>query len=147
MGLCAISFTAIKNMISATGTQHCLSFLLVGALWGCTNPFLRTGTTDLVTDSKSAWYVRLYRTLCNWRFTIPFILNQSGPLVYYYLLGKAEISLASPICNSLTFAFTAITSWFLGESVGNSLLTLLGIVFVLAGVTVCTLSRVNMDSL
>lgn len=76
------------------------------------------------------------------QFFVPFVLNQSGSVVYYYLLGTmgacaecwlrvrslnrslmlplvplvaSEVSLAVPICNSLAFAFTAVTAYVLGE--------------------------------
>ncbi len=71
------------------------------------------------------------------KFVIPFALNQSASLLYVYLLGSSgmshkvnqdhsanlisahimllDISMAVPICNSLTFVFTAITSVILGE--------------------------------
>ena len=35
--------------------------------------------------------------------------------LYFYLLGSTEISMAVPICNSLTFIFTAIAAKLLGE--------------------------------
>ena len=125
--------------------QQFFSFLLVGALWGCTNPFLRSGSKDLVEGGEAdgrSWFRRTLATLLNFRFIIPFALNQSGSMVYYYLLGTADITLASPICNSLTFAFTAITSWLLGEKLGSFFYTAIGIFLVVTGVTVCTLSKV-----
>ena len=125
--------------------QQFFSFLLVGALWGCTNPFLRSGSKGLVKEDQNDefnWFQRLVKTLLDFRFIIPFALNQSGSMVYYYLLGTADITLANPICNSLTFAFTAVTSWLLGEKLGSFLYTAVGIALVLAGVTVCTLSKV-----
>ena len=85
----------------------------------------------------------LIKTFTNIKFIIPFALNQSGSMVYYYLLGTADISLASPICNSLTFTFTAITSWLIGEKIDSPFYTIIGIIFVLFGVTLCTLSRLE----
>ena len=93
-----------------------LSFVLVGAIWGCTNPFLKEGTSDIQAapkkDSRIAQIVsEIYMTLTNWKvslfftlisvffllititvhvqFIIPFALNQSGSAVYYYLLGTS----------------------------------------------------------
>ena len=139
--------------------QQCLSFLLVGALWGCTNPFLREGSKDAVntetvktneTASSSCvnmlptFMQDLIKSFTNIKFIVPFALNQSGSMVYYYLLGTADISLASPICNSLTFTFTAITSILVfGERLDSPFHTILGIIFVLFGVTLCTWSRLE----
>ncbi|KAI9905563.1 hypothetical protein PsorP6_014062 [Peronosclerospora sorghi] len=111
-------------MSSAVSTF--LSFLLVGALWGCTNPLIKRGSHDDVMHSRNDNSIRefakqLVGLLKNWRvrdinnFVLPFALNQSGSVVYVYLLGSAEISNAVPICNSLTFVFTALTSRLLGE--------------------------------
>ena len=140
---------------SSAFIRQCLSFMLVGALWGCTNPFLREGSKDAASTKKKAkqpssrcfqllpsFLQELFLTFTNLKFIIPFALNQSGSMVYYYLLGTADISLASPICNSLTFTFTAITSWLIGEKIDSPFFTIIGIVFVLIGVTLCTLSRV-----
>ena len=144
--------------------QQCLSFLLVGALWGCTNPFLREGSKDAIKHEEEdttsnysseknkssscfnmlpTFVQELIKTFTNIKFIIPFALNQSGSMVYYYLLGTADISLASPICNSLTFTFTAITSWLIGEKIDSPFYTIIGIIFVLFGVTLCTLSRLE----
>ena len=48
--------------------------------------------------------------------------------------------MAVPICNGLTFLFTAITAWALGEKVDSPVLAASGSVLILAGVTVCAVS-------
>jgi len=99
------------------------------------------------------------------------LINQSGSLVYYYLLGSTgkkgyltalvcllicgssfqgymqwmtasflfwstELSLSVPICNSLTFVFTALTSWVLGEKIHRPLQAVGGMMLVLAGIAI-----------
>jgi hypothetical protein len=129
------------------------SFALVGALWGCTNPLLKEGSSSSVDQaarvaqksnkqeaSGDLWSRQLrilFGVLTNWRFLLPYVLNQSGSVVYVYLLGSSDISLAVPICNSLTFVFTAITSWLMGERMGDPGKTLGGAALVLVGVTIC----------
>lgn len=49
----------------------------------------------------------------------------------------SDISLAVPICNSLTFVFTALTSHLLGERVDDPVRVGLGCALVLAGVSLC----------
>ncbi|KAG7388570.1 hypothetical protein PHYPSEUDO_012207 [Phytophthora pseudosyringae] len=105
-------------MNSAVSTL--LSFLFVGALWGCTNPLIKRGSNDDVMytrkdNSVGEFVQQLVGLVKNWQFVLPFALNQSGSVVYVFLLGSADISNAVPICNSLTFVFTAITSRLLGE--------------------------------
>lgn len=46
---------------------------------------------------------------------MPFLLNQCGSVLYFLTLQSTDLSLAVPVSNSLTFVFTAITGWFLGE--------------------------------
>ena len=59
--------------------------------------------------------------------------------IYYYL--HTDISLAVPICNALTFVFTALTSYLLGEKVENPLRVMIGCLCVLLGVTICVMSK------
>lgn len=46
---------------------------------------------------------------------VPFIINQSGSILYFLTLSKTDISLAIPVTNSLTFMITAMTGSILGE--------------------------------
>lgn len=74
------------------------------------------------------------------QFFVPFVVNQSGSVLYYYLLGSVDLSMAVPICNSLTFVFTALASRLLGEQqVGPRIIG--GMVCILAGVSVCVYSK------
>lgn len=85
--------------------------------------------------------LQLYYTLSHWQFIVPFILNQSGSVVYVYLLGSTEISMAVPICNSLTFVFTAITAHILGEVPVYPFQTYGGMCLVLIGIAICIDSK------
>lgn len=53
--------------------------------------------------------------VCSLQYILPFLLNQCGSVLYFLTLQNTDISLAVPVSNSLTFVFTAITGWFLGE--------------------------------
>uniref|UniRef100_A0A7S2CTM5 EamA domain-containing protein n=1 Tax=Octactis speculum TaxID=3111310 RepID=A0A7S2CTM5_9STRA len=131
------------------------SLVLVGMLWGCTNPFLKHGTAEndtktlsengtasmdgMHSEPTSADGIKNLWTLLRWKALIPYVINQLGSVVYYILLGSADISMAVPICNSLTFVFTAITGWLLGERLGSPMCAVFGITCVLVGVTICVL--------
>ena len=60
-----------------------LSFLLVGTLWGTTNAFMESGTTQKTEKVKKevpkTFIARLFGDLgnlfANWRFLLPFGLN------------------------------------------------------------------------
>ncbi|XP_017027179.1 transmembrane protein 234 homolog [Drosophila kikkawai] len=94
--------------------------LAVGLLWGVTNPFIRLGSQGIesVKDTGSKWrnFLQEARTIgSRWRYWIPFGLNQCGSALYVWTLQSASITVAVPVANSLSFAFTAITGYALGE--------------------------------
>ncbi|EDX06362.1 transmembrane protein 234 homolog [Drosophila simulans] len=94
--------------------------LAVGLLWGVTNPFIRLGSQGIesVGNTGSKWrnFVQEARTIgSRWRYWIPFGLNQCGSALYVWTLQRASITVAVPVANSLSFAFTAITGYALGE--------------------------------
>ena len=69
---------------------------------------------------------------------IPILINQSGSFVFYFILLHEPISVAGPVCNSLTFIFTAITGYFVfKEEIHSPLLLIIGIIFVLFGIYIC----------
>lgn len=97
-----------------------MQLLGVGLLWGVTNPFIRLGSQGIesVEDTGS----RLNNFLAELRlvgsrlnYWIPFGLNQIGSLLYVWTLQSTNITIAVPVANSLSFAFTAITGYLLGE--------------------------------
>ena len=51
-------------------------------------------------------------------------------------LATTEVSIAVPVTNSLTFVFTALVGHFIGEERASHT-SLLGVVFVIAGVAAC----------
>lgn len=122
-------------------------YLIVGILWGCTNPFIKHAqasgkhlSNPTTTESKSYSQV-LQRFFTEPALFLPFLINQSGSLFYYYIISRQPISLASPVCNSLSFIFTAVTSyWYFKEELHSLPMLLVGIIFVLLGSYVCILS-------
>lgn len=125
--------------------QTFLSYLIVSILWGCTNPFIKhaqttnsqnTGTKDH-RESKTI-SGNITRLIRDYKMMIPFVGNQLGSIVFYFLLSTEPISIASPVCNSLSFLFTAITSYFVfHEIVKYPFLLLAGTVVIVAGTAVC----------
>ncbi|KAH8345534.1 hypothetical protein KR084_007606, partial [Drosophila pseudotakahashii] len=94
--------------------------LAVSLLWGVTNPFIRLGSQGLesIRDTGSKWrnFLQEARTVgSRWRYWIPFGLNQCGSALYVWTLQSTNITVAVPVANSLSFAFTAITGYALGE--------------------------------
>ncbi|XP_008294492.1 transmembrane protein 234 [Stegastes partitus] len=123
-----------------------LSLLLVSVLWGCTNPFLKRGTEGLEEVTRTSRVSQLLAEVkflfLNFKYLVPFLLNQSGSLVYYYTLSTAELSLAVPVANSLTFLCTLLTGRLLGEDFGGKQ-AVVGMFLTMAGITLCVISSVE----
>ncbi|XP_005099930.1 transmembrane protein 234 homolog [Aplysia californica] len=120
----------------------------VAFLWGATNPLLKRnskGVEKIQKNGKISQFIAEFKFLfLNWKYLLSFLLNQSGSVVYYITLASADLTLAVPITNSLTFIFTALSSQVLGEKNLNWE-TLCGMVLVVAGVLLCVLSKTELE--
>lgn len=127
-----------------------VSLVLVSTLWGCTNPLLKKGTRGIETVTQSSRVAQLLAEfkflLLNLSYMVPFLLNQSGSLIYYYTLSTTELSLAVPVTNSLTFLCTLITGKLLGEEFGGKR-AVAGMFLTMTGITLCVLSSINQSKL
>ncbi|XP_023159997.2 transmembrane protein 234 homolog isoform X1 [Drosophila hydei] len=97
-----------------------LQLLAVGLLWGVTNPFIRLGSKGIETVKDTGSRYRNFLSELRMigsrlHYWVPFGLNQCGSLLYVWTLRSANITIAVPLANSLSFAFTAITGYLLGE--------------------------------
>ncbi len=123
--------------------------VLVALLWGATNPFMGSSDKDKKekekkTDGSKKHRKSWLRTILsdtaalfsNWRFLVPFGLNQLGSVLYNYSLSQYPVSLAQPIANGLAIPVTAVTAHLLGER-ALRLDTCLGVCLVLAGAWCC----------
>eukprot|EP00941_MAST-03F_sp_MAST-3F-sp1_P001070 g1070.t1 len=117
-------------------------------LWGATNPMLRAGS-DSIKDEKrdgtrherSGGQVRnlctdIIRLFSEWRFVVPFCINQLGSIMHVWLLGNGDMSVVIPCCNALTFIFTAIVSWLMGEQLVNIKELVIGGTCIVLGVAI-----------
>jgi hypothetical protein len=105
-------------------------YLLIGSIWGVTNPFLKSTSLpkrSTVTASKGNFIKDTLEFLKDIGTRLPFIfaflINQSGSLVFYFLLGSGrDMSVVVPAVNSITFCVTSITEGFLEGRKGGSYL-------------------------
>ncbi|XP_055705108.1 transmembrane protein 234 homolog [Phlebotomus papatasi] len=129
--------------------NNVVSLVLVGFLWGATNPLIKKGSQGIQHVEANSKIQKLFLEIkfiiTRWQYWIPFLLNQSGSLVYFLTLQNTELSLAVPVANSLTFVFTAITAKILGEQQLHTR-ELLGILLILTGTTVCMVDRAWKDT-
>lgn len=123
-----------------------MSLLLVAGLWGCTNPFLKRGTEGIEQVQKGnkvlQFLAEVKFLILNIKYLIPFVLNQTGSLVYYLTLASTDLSLAVPVANSLTFLFTILTGKLLGEEFGG-MRAVAGMFLTMVGITLCVISSVR----
>lgn len=119
--------------------------MLVAALWGGTQPLLKRASSGLQQVHERTWARQLVGEMkalfLNTEYLMPFLLNQSGSLLYYLTLASTDLTLAVPICNSLAIVFTLIVGKVLGEDVGGKGAAA-GMVLAIAGVTLCVSSSV-----
>ena len=121
-------------------------FVVVALIWGGTNPLMRKGSAGIEDikcgNSVSQFFAELKFMLTTWTYIVPFLLNQSGSLLYYLTLSTADMSLAVPVTNSLTMIFTTLTGKICGENIGNRQ-TYIGMALVAFGVVLCVIDKVR----
>lgn len=119
---------------------HNLNLILVGILWGVTNPFIRRGTTGVdkvpTISGLPKILTEIKFLITRWQYIVPFLINQCGSVLYVYTLQHAHLSVAVPVANSCTFLFTALTAMLLGEQKHNTM-TYVGIALVATGISIC----------
>ncbi|KAH7136132.1 integral membrane protein [Dendryphion nanum] len=132
-----------------------LGFLVVGACWGLTTPFMRRAAINYVPPSRPSltdphnsllkrkilgiWYA-VIGILSRPAYAVPLLLNVTGSVWFFVLIGKAELSLTVPITNSLAFLFTVLGEWWAEKKV-ISRDTWIGMGLVLGGIALCVISK------
>lgn len=123
-----------------------LAFVLVGLLWGATNPFIKRGSVEVERKKKQgpAGKPASSGVLSEWRallttpsFLVPQLLNQLGGVLFAVLLAGADISVAVPVANATSLAANALADLGLGERYRLGLL-LPGLALVGLGLFLCT---------
>ncbi|MCJ1352563.1 MAG: hypothetical protein MMC33_002547 [Icmadophila ericetorum] len=134
-----------------------LGFLLVGIAWGLTTPFIRRAALSFHPparpwiDSPQKNYNIIVRRVLKlafgaWdlircpQYALPLLINLTGSVWFFVLVGGAELSLTVPITNSLAFLFTVLGEWWVeGKVIGRD--TWVGMAFVLGGIALCVQSK------
>ncbi|KAI0833207.1 integral membrane protein [Hypoxylon sp. FL0890] len=137
--------------------NYVAGFLLVGLAWGLTTPFIRRAARDhnppphpllAREDVKASWLKsKLYGAffavadlLRNPRYAIPLLINLTGSVWFFLLIGQAELSLTVPIVNTLAFLFTVLGDWWVDKKV-ISRDTWIGMVLSICGIALCVQSK------
>mmetsp|Transcript_11301 Transcript_11301/g.10815 ORF Transcript_11301/g.10815 Transcript_11301/m.10815 type:complete len:173 (-) Transcript_11301:622-1140(-) len=142
-----------------------VSIILVGAVWGCTNPLVRRGSeetkekkadddssknSNACNDKEDSSFVEsTWRSLSRFRRAsvwAPYLFNQSGSILYYFLLATSDLTTTVPACNALALVFSSLTSYFLGERLNKPIQGTLGALLVTLGVAICMISSSSSSS-
>ncbi|KAJ5118855.1 hypothetical protein N7448_010560 [Penicillium atrosanguineum] len=73
-------------------------------------------------------------------YSIPLVVNLTGSIWFFLLVGKHELSLTVPLANSSAFLFTVLGEWYVERKV-IAKETWLGLFLVLGGIAVCVHSK------
>ncbi|RLL95472.1 hypothetical protein CFD26_104066 [Aspergillus turcosus] len=73
-------------------------------------------------------------------YSIPLIINLTGSIWFFLLVGKHELSLTVPLANSSAFLFTVLGEWYVERKV-IAKETWLGMALVLGGIGLCVHSK------
>ena len=112
-------------------------YVLVGFIWGTTNAFMELATKEEEKNKKKSALKETGQMFSNWRFLVPFLLNQVGNIGNNFLVGMSDLSIASPFVNCITFIFTFMTQRVLE---GKSLIDgrfFAGSVLIMGGMYFC----------
>ncbi|KND86662.1 Transmembrane protein, partial [Tolypocladium ophioglossoides CBS 100239] len=137
--------------------NYILSFVLVGLAWGLTTPFIRAAArthrprAHPLLERPAVRASRLRRVvlgacfdvadlLRNPRYAVPLLINLTGSVWFFLLIGRAELSLTVPIVNTLAFLFTVLGEWYVeGKVISKD--TGIGMALSLAGIALCVHSK------
>ncbi|OJJ99460.1 hypothetical protein ASPACDRAFT_120908 [Aspergillus aculeatus ATCC 16872] len=73
-------------------------------------------------------------------YSIPLVVNLTGSIWFFLLVGKHELSLTVPLANSSAFLFTVLGEWYVERKV-IARETWVGMALVLAGIAICVVSK------
>ncbi|KAK6474292.1 transmembrane protein 234 [Huso huso] len=118
-----------------------LCLVIVAVLWGGTEGIEEVKKGSVVLQ----FLAEIQFLFLNYKYLVPFLLNQSGSVIYYLTLASTDLSLAVPVSNSLTFLFTLLTGKLLGEEIGGKR-AVFGMFLTMLGVTLCVASSVGENS-
>ncbi|KAL3424400.1 integral membrane protein [Phlyctema vagabunda] len=137
--------------------RYVIGFLMIGIAWGFTTPFIRAAARThqpaehavlqqpAIANSwlKSRIYGAFFGVidlLRNPRYAVPLVINLTGSIWFFLLIGQAELSLTVPITNSLAFLFTVAGEWWVERKV-ISRDTWIGMTLSLSGIALCVKSK------
>ena len=129
------------------GQVICL--LTVALLWGITNPLMKRGSKGVEkvsAGSEGRFYgpaKELLFLVREWRYTIPFLVNQLGSVIFYWTVSHSQLSLVAPVANSLTLVITTVSGRLLLREDPLPARAYCGMAMILLGISLCVWSKVD----
>ncbi|KAI3431628.1 hypothetical protein D9Q98_004676 [Chlorella vulgaris] len=125
---------------------HILLPILIGIVWGSTNPFIARGariaaarTIRRITGVAAV--DSLLHHLLTPDFILPQALNLSGSVLFAATLGGSNVSFVVPVANGVSLAANAVFDYLLGDSLSSPISGISGLLLVFFGVTLCSLAQ------
>ncbi|CAI2303434.1 unnamed protein product [Caenorhabditis sp. 36 PRJEB53466] len=110
--------------MSECGLQCAFSIILIGFVWGATNPMLRDASKkqeEGETDGAPLEIIsKFLKSFLNWRFSIPFALNQTGSILFNVLVVSFPVTVVVPCVNAIQFISTIFVGRLMGEKMEMS---------------------------
>ncbi len=121
-----------------------LWLIVVAFFWGTSGPIMKHASAEVHQPRNSngvfAAFSFILSLFSRWKFICAYIYDQAGSALYYYVLGKTDLSTAVPIANGLTFVFSGLTEAIVDKRF-PSRSTLEGVGLIVAGVYICYYSK------
>ena len=118
--------------------------ILVAFFWGTSGPLMKHVTVDVPAPKSRAGvlspFYYIMSLFSRWKFILAYIYDQAGSALYYYVLGRTDLSTAVPIANGLTFVFSGLTEAIVKKRI-PSRVTVEGILLIVVGVYICYYSK------
>lgn len=125
-------------------TYNYIALVLVGFLWGATNPLIKLGSVGIDNVQTNGRAPKILQEILflatRWQYIVPFLLNQCGSVIYVFALQNADLSMAVPIANSCTFVFTALMAMCIGEKMPSPR-AFVGMALIVVGISICVYSK------
>ncbi|PIC51326.1 hypothetical protein B9Z55_001881 [Caenorhabditis nigoni] len=123
---CAFRNQCFQGM-SECGVECIASIIVVGFLWGATNPLLRYASrkqdSQMAPEENEGFakiVSRFLRSFLNWKFSIPFAANQLGSIMFNLLVINFPVTVVVPCVNAIQFIATFIVGIAMGEQMQQS---------------------------
>mgnify|MGYP001085287169 CR=1 FL=1 len=101
--------------------------IIAGAIWGATNILLKKGTNYNLGFKALPEFLNSF---LHPYFLVPYLLNQSGSLIFYWQLGQIPLKVAVPVVNSIAFIIPVLFD-------SRTTNTFIGTALVILGISLC----------